>query len=95
MKSCNEQKCEEECKDGKVWVDNCDLPHCPLTCSDLANPNACVEPENCEPACRCKNGTVMNDVGQCVEPSKCSCTVDGKEYLPGDIIDTGNDCETW
>jgi len=90
--SCDaEDSCEEEeCPDGKVLTKECDL--CPLTCDDLANPSSCVEPEVCEPRCRCPKGKVMNDIGNCIPKSQCTCAYEGKFYPPGYKFEKEN-CE--
>ncbi|CAD5114006.1 DgyrCDS3169 [Dimorphilus gyrociliatus] len=93
MESCNDKPCHENCSHNKIWISDCQkYLHCPSSCASLKSVDSCVEPEVCEPGCKCRNGTVLNDRNECVEPNLCQCNIDGKRYSTGSVIPTGNPC---
>ena len=82
-----------ECPDGKELKLRCT---CKETCVLLGNPDACVEPEECEERCECPDGYVENSEGECVKPTDCPCIdIDDKEYKQGQTFVTEDQCEKW
>jgi len=78
---CNVEVCPPDtCTGNKILMENCtNYEHCPSTCMDLSL-NSCVE-HDCEPGCRCPEGTVENDEGWCVPITECPCySLDGNIY---------------
>jgi hypothetical protein len=89
--SCNTNKCDKECTNGKVFTD---CAHkCPQTCADLTK-DTCTEDEDCQPGCRCPINMVENDKGACVQPKDCQCMMDdGKTMAPGETVVDKERCE--
>ncbi|XP_070582937.1 LOW QUALITY PROTEIN: SCO-spondin-like [Erythrolamprus reginae] len=69
-----------QCHDGVTACDDCrggqaSFPcgkPCPRTCEDQQPDVACMESAECQPACACPEGRLLQD-GACVEPSRCRC----------------------
>ncbi|CAF1010447.1 unnamed protein product, partial [Rotaria sordida] len=90
--SCNTQPCTgDTCTDGKV-LSNCSNS-CNTSCSTLTCNEQCSEPELCQIGCICANGTVMDANGNCVVPSTCQCTYEGRILLPGQTINVADKCQ--
>ena len=91
---CNTEPCSGiTCTDGKV-LSNCSNA-CETSCSTLKCNAQCSEPERCEKGCVCGNGTVMDSNGNCVTPSACQCTYQGRTLLPGQTINVAEKCQEW
>lgn len=45
---------------------------CPRSCEDLHPDAACLESPQCQLACACPDGQLLQD-GACVSPSQCRC----------------------
>ncbi|KAM4026917.1 LOW QUALITY PROTEIN: SCO-spondin-like [Anomaloglossus baeobatrachus] len=82
----NETLCPVECSGGQVYQE-CATP-CKKTCADLrmADLGSCQELVGCVAGCNCPEGLVLDDNGQCVQPSMCPCHHGGKTYQPGGTI---------
>lgn len=65
---------------------------CKRTCHDLATLSTCQD--ICIPGCNCRNGTVLNDLGSCVDATDCTCHVDGNTYKPNQVVNK-DQCEQW
>ncbi|XP_072039476.1 SCO-spondin-like [Amphiura filiformis] len=83
---CNPQPCNETiCENGKVYEEGC-VSSCPYHCADLQAGTQCVEDVNCEPGCRCPEGTLEQN-GECVPQEQCDCLdEEGNLYAPDDNI---------
>ncbi|XP_078591867.1 SCO-spondin-like [Branchiostoma floridae x Branchiostoma japonicum] len=81
---CNLQECDTGCSGGKQYTTLCSP--CPHTCAEQAGTAECVEPETCEPGCRCPQG-LYEQAGQCVSPEVCRCEGDaGAMVEPGQVV---------
>ncbi|XP_069586533.1 SCO-spondin-like [Ranitomeya imitator] len=82
----NETLCPIECSGGQVYQE-CALP-CKKTCADLRMEDlgSCHELAGCVAGCNCPEGLVLDDNGQCVQPSMCPCLHGGQTYQPGGTI---------
>ncbi|XP_077125438.1 SCO-spondin-like [Ranitomeya variabilis] len=82
----NESLCPIECSGGQVYQE-CALP-CKKTCADLRMEDlgSCHELAGCVAGCNCPEGLVLDDDGQCVQPSMCPCLHGGQTYQPGGTI---------
>ncbi|XP_060104212.1 SCO-spondin-like [Heteronotia binoei] len=59
-----------DCGKGQVTFP-CGKP-CPRTCEDLHPDTACLESLQCQPACACPEGQLLQD-GACISPTQCRC----------------------
>ncbi|XP_015268441.1 PREDICTED: SCO-spondin [Gekko japonicus] len=91
VRVCNPQPCEESCPPGMHQTD-C-ASKCPRHCWDLQEGIVCQDGEDCEPGCRCPDGTLEQD-GACISPDHCECTdAQGHSWAPGSTHDDGcNNC---
>ncbi|XP_053322587.1 SCO-spondin-like [Spea bombifrons] len=78
--------CPVECTGGQVYWE-C-APPCKKTCADLrmAGAGTCRELDGCVAGCNCPEGLVLDDSGQCVQPSMCRCHHGGEVHQPGSTI---------
>ncbi|XP_069815842.1 SCO-spondin-like [Dendropsophus ebraccatus] len=79
----NQTLCPIQCSGGQVYME-C-APPCQKTCADLrmADSGYCQDLVGCVAGCNCPEGLVLDDSGQCVRPSMCSCHLGGHTYQPG------------
>ncbi|XP_077160383.1 SCO-spondin-like isoform X2 [Paroedura picta] len=60
----------EDCSGGQVSFP-CGKP-CPRTCEDLHPDTTCLVSLQCQPACACPGGQLLQD-GMCISPAQCRC----------------------
>ncbi|XP_030071430.1 von Willebrand factor [Microcaecilia unicolor] len=75
--------CTMSCPEGQVYQ-QCGTP-CNQACRSLSFPDADCK-EFCIEGCYCPHGLYMNEQGECVEKSQCSCYYDGEVFQPDDVF---------
>lgn len=63
---------------------------CPSSCAEPALPDSCPTP--CQEGCQCDPGFMLSGT-DCVPPTQCGCSLEGRYYLPGEIFWAGERCE--
>ncbi|XP_069497560.1 IgGFc-binding protein-like [Ambystoma mexicanum] len=64
---------------------------CPVSCANVTRPSTCQN--ICKEGCQCKSGFVLSGT-ECVPPSQCGCTDNGKYYQAGDTFWKKDNCQT-
>ncbi|XP_069497528.1 IgGFc-binding protein-like [Ambystoma mexicanum] len=64
---------------------------CPVSCANVTLPSTCQN--ICKEGCQCKSGFVFSGT-ECVPPSQCGCTDNGKYYQAGDTFWKKDNCQT-
>ncbi|XP_043849817.1 IgGFc-binding protein-like [Dromiciops gliroides] len=62
---------------------------CPNSCTDRTLANQCQTP--CQEGCQCDPGFVLSGT-DCVPPTQCGCTSEGRYYLAGETFWEGEGC---
>ncbi|KAM4748779.1 von Willebrand factor [Rhinophrynus dorsalis] len=75
--------CPITCSEGKIYQ-QCGSP-CNQTCRSLSNPDTDCR-EFCMEGCYCPPGLYINEYGECVPKSECSCYYDGELFQPDDVF---------
>jgi len=96
VEECNSQKCKNsDCGPYKEWSYKCKST---LSCHDAADSDALVEPEICQPGCRCIGNLVMTQNGECVQPRGhyCECYDQASNQFikGGDVIISDDGCSS-
>ncbi|XP_033639593.1 uncharacterized protein LOC117300041 isoform X3 [Asterias rubens] len=93
---CNTQPCNEPCGRGSIF-DDCNLfkkpQSMPRSCLELSSQMSNMNSTECTPSCRCEEGRVFNNDLECIQPSECSCFMDGQLYLPGETVIKKKECQ--
>lgn len=63
---------------------------CPSSCAEPALPDSCPTP--CQEGCQCDPGFMLSGT-DCVPPTQCGCSLEGRYYLLGEIFWAGERCE--
>ncbi|XP_074073374.1 alpha-tectorin-like [Macrotis lagotis] len=63
---------------------------CPNSCTDPTLADQCQTP--CQEGCQCDQGFILSGT-DCVTPSQCGCTLEGRYYLPEETFWEGKDCQ--
>ncbi|XP_074859171.1 von Willebrand factor isoform X2 [Carettochelys insculpta] len=75
--------CSMTCPEGKIYQ-QCGSP-CNQTCRSLSYPDVGCS-EFCMEGCYCPHGLYIDEQGDCVAKSQCSCYYDGEIFQPDDIF---------
>ncbi|XP_077978948.1 SCO-spondin-like [Glandiceps talaboti] len=81
--------CKPECLGGQVYSECSSV--CSNTCAQLSSTEDCDDSE-CLAGCNCPANSVLDDSGNCVPPSECTCTYLGKVFAAGEEIERA--CQT-
>ncbi|XP_058531076.1 zonadhesin-like isoform X2 [Ochotona princeps] len=63
---------------------------CPSSCAEPALPDSCPTP--CQEGCQCDPGFMLSGT-DCVPPTQCGCSLEGRYHLLGEIFWAGERCE--
>ncbi|ETE59576.1 von Willebrand factor, partial [Ophiophagus hannah] len=75
--------CAMSCPEGQLYQ-QCGSP-CNQTCRSLSHPDTDCH-EFCTEGCFCPTGTYLDQQGDCVPRSQCSCYYDGEIFQPDDVF---------
>ncbi|KAJ6668444.1 hypothetical protein lerEdw1_011926 [Lerista edwardsae] len=75
--------CALSCPEGQIYQ-QCGSP-CNQTCRSLSYPDADCN-ELCMEGCYCPAGLYLDEQGDCVSRSQCSCYYDGEIFQPDDVF---------
>ncbi|CAM5082052.1 unnamed protein product [Eretmochelys imbricata] len=75
--------CSMTCSEGQIYQ-QCGTP-CNQTCRSLSYPDVGCN-EFCMEGCYCPHGQYIDEHGDCVPKSQCSCYYDGEIFQPDDVF---------